>query len=381
MNYLIYLTIFLIPTYLIRFSLFGVPTNALEILVGFIFLTWFFAKFPIRYSQFDTPKLLLIGIFLLAAGLFFGTLFSVDIRASLGALKSWFIVPLVFALVARSVLVNDQQKKRALYALACSGVSVALAGLGYWLLGRLTFDGRLAAFYESPNMLAMYIAPTLLIAMQELTNNKQLTTNNKYGRLFLIALCALSLLFTRSIGAFIGIMGALGATILYARRQVWRKLWITFIVAIIVMGLLLPLSVFFTNPWQAGRSSLASRFMVWQVSAKIISQHWFFGIGLGTFQQVYLSQQKNFSPFLEWAIPHPHNIFLDTYLSAGLLGLAGLLLILCWFFFYISEEKESFVVSCLLLVVCYVIIHGAIDNTLWRNDMAIIFWLAVLVHI
>ena len=390
MEYLIYFTIFFIPTYLIRFSVFGVPTNVLEILVGITAIAWLINKFKDQHPKAkainNKPTALVIGIFLLAVGLVLGTLFSIDVRASLGALKSWFLVPLVFAAVVKSVLVTTQQKRQALYALAYSGAGVALVGLGYWLLGKFTFDGRLAAFYESPNMLAMYVVVAFLIVTQLLVQSSKLKVQSYRSKLksfkFLIvvlsfALCASSLFLTRSVGAFIGIAGAIVAATLYARFQVWRKLWITFFVIVVITGFLLPTLSLFTNPWQAGSSSLASRFMVWQASFKIISQHWFFGIGPGTFQEAYLSQQKNFPPFLEWAIPHPHSIFLDTYLSAGLLGLMGLLLILAGFFSQLSKEKDQFVVSCLLLVVSYLLIHGAIDNTLWRNDMVMIFWLVL----
>ena len=407
---MVYLTIFFIPAYLLRFEVFGIPTNALEVLVGIAFLWWGIKKFQIPNSKSQTNskskftkfkkfwsfdnwdfgfvwKLeignwkLKTGITLLLFGLALGTFASPDIKTSLGALKSWFIVPMLFAFAAGSTLQSRDQKEKAFWSLALSGIAVAVVAMGYWFKGVLTFDGRLAAFYESPNMLAMYIAPALLIVAQALTYDLRLTTYNKrlinkslvVGFSFLV----FSLVMTRSIGAIVGIVGA---AIIYLSIERWgkhrEKLWKIIFIIIFCASLTLPFSSLFFNPWAMGRSSLVSRVMVWQVSLAILKDHWLFGIGPGAFQDVYLAYQKQFPPYLEWAMPHPHNIFLAAWLYGGLLGIVGFFLILYWFF--TRALKKDIVSSCVLLILLYLLLHGIIDNTLWRNDVAQIFYLTLL---
>ncbi len=377
LEFLIYTIILFMPTYLIRFSIFGVPTNVLEVLVGIALASWLlmrimnivqpFALFIIRNSLF------IIGISLVFLGIVLGIFVSPDARTSLGVLKGWFLVPLAFFIVARSVLDTREKKEKALWSLALSGIGVAAIGFFYWVKGSVTFDGRFSAFYESPNMLAMYIAPAFLITTLALC--QKLKGRRQKFLLFCFVLLLLVLLLTRSVGALVGIGGALAFYFSTLRwGKVWGKLGIRIFIVIIVIGLLLPFSSLFFDPWEMGRTSIASRFMIWRVSIEMLKDHWLFGIGPGVFQEYYLAYQKNFPPFLEWAVPHPHNIFLTTWLYGGVVGLLGFFIILYGSF----KKSHSTHYSLFTIYLIYLFIHGTIDNTLWRNDAAMIFSLMMI---
>lgn len=376
---LVYAIIFSIPAYLIRFSVFGVPTNVLEILVGAAFIWWmkenFQSMFNFQFSKRRGLFTMASGVLLIFIGLLFGTFVSPDTRASLGVLKGWFLTPLAFFIMARSVLDTKEKKEKALWSLALSGIAVGVIALFYWLTGRLTFDERLAAFYESPNMLAMYLAPALLIVTLALS--QKVKVKSQKFLLFSFAFLIFILALTRSLGAFAGVGGALAFYFSTLRwGKVWEKLGIYIFGSIIIAGILLPLSPLFIDPWEMERSSLASRLMIWRASVEILKDHWLFGIGPGTFQEAYLAYQKNFPLYLEWAVPHPHNIFLMIWLYAGVLGLAGLLMILSS---ALGKPIHYYPISFIFL---YLLIHGIFDNTLLRNDAGIIFWtlLALKAH-
>ncbi|MBI3273534.1 MAG: O-antigen ligase family protein [Candidatus Colwellbacteria bacterium] len=361
-------------------------------LVGAVFVPLVIKKFTIydlRFTIYEKDSLPITGITFLFLGLLIGIFVSSDMQTSLGVFKGWFLAPVLFAITTRSVLVEEKQKQKALWSLALSGISVAVISFFYWIFGWLTFDGRLAAFYESPNMLAMYVTPALLIVTLALTYDLRLTTydkkliNNKslvVGRwslvVFSFSFLIFSLVMARSLGAFIGITAA---GLFYLSTLYWGKymdkLGRIVIVSIIFIGILLPFPSILFNPWEMGRTSLASRLMIWQASVEMLKNNWLFGIGPGMFQETYLAYQKNFSPFLEWAVPHPHNIFLATWLYGGLIGLVGLLLILFWFFSKLQKISTNIYQYLLLSIIIYLLIHGTIDNTLWRNDMAMVFWM------
>jgi O-antigen ligase len=71
------------------------------------------------------------------------------------------------------------------------------------------------------------------------------------------------------------------------------------------------------------RSSWASRQMIWHSAARMIADSPLTGIGPGNFQGQYLAYQRYFPPYLEWSVPHPHNMFLDIWLEGGILGVCG----------------------------------------------------------
>jgi|GEM_PF-514010 len=157
-------------------------------------------------------------------------------------------------------------------------------------------------------------------------------------------------------------------------------------------------------------SSLHSRLMIWQSAWKISQDHWLFGIGGGNFQQAYLDYQKYFpEPYIEWAVPMPHNIFLAFSTQLGVFGLASFLTIIILSILTVipsnvegsllsmfkgflrsspyhtvrgsgrNDKKTDFLTLWALSYLIYFLIHGLIDTPYWKNDLAIIFWLAIAV--
>jgi len=124
------------------------------------------------------------------------------------------------------------------------------------------------------------------------------------------------------------------------------------------------------------RSSLSSRLMIWESAGKIIKDNPVWGVGPGNFQEKYLEYQKYFSPYLEWAVPHPHNLYLSFYLYSGILGLAAFLsLLVLWLKKVIWQKKEA-ITLIVLGIIIYFLLHGMVDTTYFKNDLAAIFWLA-----
>jgi len=140
------------------------------------------------------------------------------------------------------------------------------------------------------------------------------------------------------------------------------------------------------------RSSFHSRLIIWSTAAEIIKDSPLFGIGPGTFQDAYLSYTGRFSePYLEWAVPQPHNIFLAFYLQTGLVGFIGFILILVWFFHPASKyknnnvqypclsSKQAIISNILVSLMIYTLIHGLVDTTYWKNDLALMFWILIAI--
>ncbi len=382
-----WLVIALSPLYLLKINHW--PLTVLEGLLWLWLAVWF-----IKNSRAGNPGVLrevknsLSGyswaaLALILGGLSLGILFSVDWRPGAGILKSWFLAPLGFSLVLGSVFKKDEVKK-ILSALVVSAAAVALVALGYFLTGQLTFDGRLAAFYLSPNHLAMSLAPGFLAALCFLFLAKQL--RQKILWVVISCLLAAVLYFTYSYGAWL----ALAVAISFVLFFFWRArlisnqtmLWIG-------LGLIFLLGTIFY--WQLGgeklnnflssdRSSWQSRVMVWQAASQILKDNWFLGIGPGLFQRYYLDYQRYFPPYLEWAVPQPHNLYFAWWLEAGLLGLVGWLGLIIEFFRQSFKEwlkTKQPLELILMAVMIYCLLHGLVDTPFWKNDLALAWWLIV----
>lgn len=380
------LVIFLAPLYLLKINTW--PLTVLEALIWIFIFIWL-AKGELKKEKAiaTIKNKLYWPVLLIFAGVVLATIVSADWRASLGILKTWFLAPLLFVLIFDQVFESEEGVKVFLSALAASAGGVAAVALVFLALGRLTFDGRLAAFYLSPNHLAMWLVPGLIASWSWWFETKKIW--QKILLLLASGLILAPLYFTFSYGAWLG----LGAGLILAVNLLWRRGMISKKGLLALGGLLLILflGVIFLQLFSAGsnkligialssRSSWQSRLMIWQSAFLILKDHWLAGIGPGLFQPYYLAYQKYFpQPYLEWAVPQPHNLFLAWWLQAGLAGLVGWLWLVVVFFRQTGSAilKKSLPMIFLLAVMMYFLVHGLVDTLFWKNDLALIWWLAI----
>lgn len=395
-EYGVCLAAFFLPLYVFKFDFFGLPLNFFEVSVYFLFLIWFsrggFGKARKLFSEIKENRIFAAGLILFFAGVLISTVLSDDLRTSAGILKGWFIAPFLLFLIVKSEIKTENQIKNIFRALSFSGAAVASVSLGYFFAGRLTFDGRLAAFYLSPNHLAMYLAPisVLTAGLFFLSPNRREKTVFAGASVLTLAV----LYLTYSFGAWAALFSAAAVLFLLGRAASKLKL-LAFSALAAVILILFSFQIGgekFQNLFSE-RSSLASRVMIWKAALAIGKDNPVFGVGPGMFQKYYLEYQKFYSPYLEWAVPQPHNLFLAFWLQTGIAGFLGFILIIVSFFRKKTAalfKKEAGQVPALnqnggqafgnpnfwlILAMLVILIHGLIDTPYFKNDLSSLFWI------
>jgi len=363
---LIYLIVFSLPLYLVSFKVFWVPFNILEILICVLFIFWAF-NFKDR-SLFNSK--IFLPILLILVGITVSVWVSNDLEVSAGIWKGWFIVPMLFFIVLIDRVKKRDQVNRIIVSLTLSGLVVALISLWYWLSGNLTYDGRLSGFYLSANFLAMYLSPILILSLYLFSVFKE--RKYRIGLLFVYFLLSFVIYLTYSYGAWLGLLIAFLFILL---KQKNKKILLIFSLLVILVSVIQIPSYKFQGFLDLSYPSLQSRLVIWQSAFEILKDNLVFGIGLGMFQEYYLAYQDMFLPYPEWAVPQPHNIFLAFWLQAGLLGFVGFVWLLVYFF--IKTNPSHVLGSVLIGLMVYILIHGLIDTTYFKNDLSVIFWLVI----
>jgi O-antigen ligase len=382
-----FLLVFLLPSYLIKIKL----TNQLSLplldffSLGFIFLA--ILKISSLYTFAELRKvfslLSLLPFVLVILGFFCAYLINFqtqDWQTGAGILKSFLFLPILSAFCFKLF-----HKKRilsltsfALPLFLSTGI-VSLLGYIFTITGNLTYDGRLTLFFESPNQLAVFLSIGLLCTIFLLTTNKFGEGSPKGGKFFLFLLLALgffqlfSLFMTQSLGALVALLIAVSLVI-------FKKQLVAFTRVILLLVLVLSGSIFFINALlhiidykqAVPATSTDSRIAIYLVAHKIISENYLSGIGPGNFQKKYLEFQKFFPPFPQWAVPHAHNNILHFWSEGGLFALIGFLLLVL---LLIKTKKQTSQEIFVYSVILYFLIHGIVDTTIWKNDLAVIFWL------
>lgn len=389
--------LFLVPTYLLKIA--DWPITVLELFL----LTFFFCWVVKKRKEVSNPREFLgrllsffsrsyfVALFLILVGVSISVTLSVDWRPGAGIFKAWILEPIIFSLILADIIKSKKELSEVISGLVAGAVLVAAVSLVYKLFGQLTFDGRLAGWYLSPNHLAMFLAPGLILACWGFFTEE--SKGRKGTFLLSILILGLALYFTFSYGAWLSLVVA----VVFLLFCFWKYKIIGKKQLLLVFGFLFFAVAFMfflqlsdgnneklANLLSSPRSSWQSRLMVWQSADKILDAHWLFGIGPGLFQRYYLEYQSFFSvPYLEWAVPQPHNLFLAWWLQGGVLGLIGFLVLLVAYFkdvilvkqksLKISRDKQLLVVF-LTTTIVYILIHGLVDTTYWKNDLALVFW-------
>ncbi len=360
MTNLVVLLAGLLPLYVIRFPLFGIPTNLFEVGV------WITALFVIPDLLRPSVALgeggirnprphmsaVFILLFLIAAAI--STIVSPVTRSSLGILKSWVVTPILFGVLVRITA----DKKAIIGSLILSGLIVALFGLS-----QIHGFNRIYSIYDVPNSLALFLVPISVLAA--LIGSK---TNNRLYQ-YAAGVMIIAIILTQSLGAIIALIGTMivggfvgrhthplqlplekGERIATSpplfkgrlggvRKNSWRIFAFLFIAMAIFLlsftlsGRLSYLISPLINPNTT--NSVTVRMQLWDIGAHLIRQHPILGIGLGQFEPAYqaelygrLAEQANeanaatsYKLASEFVFRDPHNWIISFWLNLGILGL------------------------------------------------------------
>ncbi|MBI1834152.1 MAG: O-antigen ligase family protein [Candidatus Andersenbacteria bacterium] len=367
----------LLPTYLVRFSVLGIPTNVLEVLIIGVTIAGFLQP-TMRRSWKEVmwvlPWPVATCLLLFVAAAVVSTIISPHPETSLGVLKGWILVPLLYAAqVYIATWRFPKIRDYILNALITSGVVVALIGISQ--IGTLD---RIRSVYDVPASLALFLAPLIVLAV---------FTRIKIGGWQINYLMAgtmfIALLGTKSLAGILTVIVVLflGTISLRPHIQLTRKPLVLISVSILLV-IAVWVSVQKTSYLLQPASSAYVRLQLWDISGELIRENPILGIGLGTFEPAYQgklherfesfknsrSQKK---PLSEFVYRDPHSLVLSFWLNTGLVGVGAFLVLHVWIFY---QRGLKFSVALALFVL---ILFGFTDTIFWKNDLAILHFVLI----
>lgn len=108
----------------------------------------------------------------------------------------------------------------------------------------------------------------------------------------------------------------------------------------------------------------------------MIEDYPLFGIGIGNFNQVYISQNY-ISPYAnEKNLVSPHNIYLHVFTESGLLGGIPFLLLLGYIIYYLinSLKNKNKLALGILLGYIAVLVQGFVDFPFLQRELSQVVW-------
>ncbi|MFH1353866.1 MAG: O-antigen ligase family protein [bacterium] len=365
----IILTAAFLPAYLLRFSVFGLPANFLELAILVVATACFIrpatrSRWATAWRRLPITFRILVLLFITAA--IVSTIISPHPYTSLGILKSWIIIPILFGwlIYSGSFLKIEKFNLKIINALMASGIAVSAIGLF-----QIFSLGRVKSVYSVPNSLALFLAPLLIIALWQ-------------KRWFYAAPIVLALLATQSVSALIAITITLSLGITFWAKPSSRKPALTILALFFILAALFLSSTGRLTYLTQFPNSISVRLQLWSISWDLIKEHPILGVGLGTFEPVY--QQKlherfftrrslgedRSPPLAEFVFRDPHNWILSFWLNTGLLGLLSFVGLNILVFFKFNSSATALALALLALL-----LFGFTDTIYFKNDLAALHWI------
>ena len=265
-----------LPSYLIRFSVFGIPFTLLEAMILISFGTWFLrhTKFKEfikgKYGWKDLKKSrekrtrypFGVELILLLIISYIAVAVSGFSESALGIWKAYFFEPALFFILVLNVFGNRDAKKspqppftkggnKILWSLAISALAVSLFAIYQKFTGAFIFNEfwaaeetrRVTSFFGYPNAVGLYLAPIVMVLFGWLVGKLRITNYElriNFKLLFVslsIVLSLLSIYFAKSEGALIGaVAGLVVFGLLAGKKARWATVGIVIFATASIMA-------------------------------------------------------------------------------------------------------------------------------------------------
>lgn len=424
LNWALFILLTTLPAYLIRFSLFSIPSTLLEAMILIVFLVWFFKDKPWRRFKSSAWRkkrqkypyyFEIIGI-LIAAWL--GLIIANFNFSAFGIFKAYFLEPIMLYIV----IINQSAKgfKKFIWPLAISALFLSIIAIfqqfsdisnvnQLWTQINMI---KVSSVFPYPNALGLYLGPIVMLTIGLFLSYPKkgslIESSQKLFLLLTIFLSTIAIFFARSEGALAALIITALIIAVIANKKSRKIAVIFFIISAISLSLYPP-----------SYNYLKTRITLMDLSGQIRQQQWretidmlkdgrlLTGAGLANYQEALLPyhqegifvkdindpdwhrkvvwdkeyHKKAWQPVEIYL--YPHNILLNFWTEITILGailfiwlIIRALFELIFLYKKLSPNQKSIslgVIGALIVI----FIHGLVDVPYFKNDLAILFWLII----
>ncbi len=369
----------ILPLYLLRLQIGVFPTTLLELFVFFLFVSFTWRRgwkawregFD-RLGPWRWPVAAWLAVTLGEAFL------SPSLRTGLGLWRAYVLEPLfVFVIMTATIKTEEDVDKirRAFFGvtivLAIWAIAQFATGWGIphpWNVA-IVAGRRATGPFPYPNALALFVGPIGIWALGGMLKVRSQKPEVLGTCTWVAALVAIML--AKSDGGLAAFTSVAALLLLMERRT---RRW-TIAALIVTIGVVIATPQLRQPLWREASFQGWSgkvRLYIWRDTITMLKDHPLTGAGFGGYPTLFKSYQRTRG--IE-VFQYPHNIVLNVWSEAGLVGL----LIFAWIVstwihgaFRVPSSTFRFSRFAPLLVI---LLHGLVDVPYFKNDLAMEFWM------
>jgi len=403
----------LLPTYLIRFSVGPVPTTLLECLVLIVLGFWFVRQNGYKLDFLRTMGPYRAPMLLLLAASCFSVVVAPDVFSALGIWKAFFIEPILLFFVFRSTLTERKDWESGFFALGGAVIVLSL----FAVIQRLTGLGipapwdielRATSFFDFPNALGLFIAPTVSASMVYLSgwfaNSPSLRRRGLGGSLaprhprglgvlagVIAGLGLLACALSQTEAVFVAIPASLFLALFASNGSGWFARspsqgdtggrgvgrWLVPALALLFAFLAFTFIPVIREKLLLQDLSGQARLAQWSETSTYLKTHWLTGAGLSGYPTAI---KPYHNPRVFEIFQFPHNILLNFWVELGLLGVIALVAFIVATLRLVGggsktrpyTPRDDLFVLMAFAALSTMFIHGLVDVPFFKNDLAIL---------
>lgn len=416
----VFLIIALLPAYLLRFNVLGIPLTFLEAMILISFAVWFFRNIApnlktwLKNRKTRTPYPYGAEIIAIIVISFIAVAVAGFNTSALGIWKAYFFEPILLFILIMNILPDAKGRKKILLALLLGAAATSIWGLFQQATGLFIFNPfwadagtrRVVSFFGYPNAVGLFLSPLILIFSGWLLSIKGWNPKNAISKLLIGAIILISLLtiyFAKSEGAIVGILAAAWLLLFFANRK-------TRIISICLAAI--SIIIIFTIPTLKNFAS--DKILLHDLSGEIRRRQWtetmmslkdwkiITGNGLSGYQAavapyhqegIFFNRDKidNFDAQLRASAElrakywqpveiymYPHNIFLNFWSELGILGALAFMWLIGKYLFTALKlffQNKNYLVLGLFGAMTVIVVHGLVDVPYFKNDLSAMFFI------
>lgn len=375
----------LLPSYLIRFSIMGIPTTFLEVMTLIVIGIWAVkTNWKLEFQALKkNPLIIATNILLLAATI--GIFVSPDKLAAIGVWKSFYVEPILLFFVILDLLARSfdsassnsaplkMTQTKIFQAFGISALFVSLFGLIQFIFSigipaPWDLERRITSIFEYPNALALFLEPIIVISWFMIMKYVK-TKPKEFWFWLLVSTLAIINVFLAQSEAGIAALVITALCILTFSRTTRKQTLISIVLASLFLFAIPTSRNYLYEKLTFQDSSEQVRLSQWKETVELLKDHPITGVGLSG----YPIALKPYHHDLQYEIfQYPHNILLNIWVELGILGLIAFFLLAFQLFFRPFRPINLF-----FFLFLEILLHSLVDAPYFKNDLAMMTWVLI----
>ncbi|MEO5927735.1 MAG: O-antigen ligase family protein [Patescibacteria group bacterium] len=364
----------LLPAYVVRFHIGPLPTTLLEVALVVVLVAWAWMRRnelkkilrEFTKSRWYWP----LGLWLCAGAI--GIAIASNHLAAFGLWRAYFIEPILVFIMLRDLVRTDKDKRDLLRSLSLVVATCAMYAIFQFVThlgipspwGKPPQGIRATGPFPYPNALALFVVPAAVLFANLLIQKSKLV--RQYWLWIGMISGLIAAVLAKSDGGLIAFTAAI-FVILVLKKETRRYAITAAVIGSIVVLAVPQLRSIAEEQFLFKKWSGKVRLVMWGETKTMLADRPLFGAGLGNYPTAIVPYHK--ATWME-IFQYPHNILLNLWSETGLLGLVafGWILFIWW--------REGKMMA--LPVITAIIVQGLVDVPYFKNDLAVMFWILVI---